>query len=260
MLYIHNHGHTGDVPILFLHGGGYAGDMWNDIINAMPGFNSIVVDLPGHGKSREVPLTTLAEAADAVVETLSTNWNGLGPINVVGLSFGSYVGINLIIRFPHLVSSALLSGFAVDQIPNGWWLRVMGTMISPIATQRWFRRLSEQSMNIPKGNAMDCWRDGPKTTPSTLRRILQEVTRFELSEEILESISTRILAVAGSQEHPAILQSLSTLQSSLANGMSGIAPDLGHAWPAEAPDLFVSCVRSWIIRQEFPMGLTKLET
>ena len=260
MLYIHNHGNTGDVPILFLHGGGYAGDMWDGIINAMPGFNSIVVDLPGHGRSREVQLTTLTDAADAVAETLSSNWNGLGPINVVGLSLGSYIGISLIERFPHLVKSALLSGFTVNQIPNGWWLRAMGTMISPIATQRWFRRLSEQAMNIPKGNAMDSWREGPKTTPSTLRRILQEVTRFEMSEATLESISTRVLAVAGSREHSAILKSLSTLQSHLPNGVSGIAPELGHAWPAEAPDLFISCVRSWIIQQEFPKGLKRLET
>lgn len=237
--------------ILFLHGGGYTSRMWDEAIALLDDVCCVSVDLPGHGNSASVPFVSFEDAAKQVAATMNHRLPGR-PYSVVGLSFGGYVGLHLLEQSPSLVERAFLSGFSVIPADNRRLLSVVGTLISPLATTRWFRRLSERSMKIPRGGSMDCWRLPAATNARTLRAIMRGALDHNVPPDRLRQITTPLLAVAGAEEHDAIIDSLAVLRRHAPNARVAALPGLGHAWPAEDVRLFVSSVRAWIVDREFP--------
>lgn len=81
-------------PVVFLHGFLESSTMWNyfDLENAP--FESILIDLPGHGKSKlSTACNTIAEVAGLVIDVLKTI--GVQEFDVVGHSLGGYVAIEI---------------------------------------------------------------------------------------------------------------------------------------------------------------------
>lgn len=81
-------------PVVFLHGFLESSTMWDyfDLENAP--FESILIDLPGHGKSRlSNDCSSIAEVADLVIDVLKTI--GVQEFDVVGHSLGGYVAIEI---------------------------------------------------------------------------------------------------------------------------------------------------------------------
>ncbi len=63
-LYVNESGVRGAPSIVFLHGVGTSGWMWEKQIAALSDFHCLNVDLPGHGKSNNVTWVSLADTAD----------------------------------------------------------------------------------------------------------------------------------------------------------------------------------------------------
>ena len=62
-LYVHEAGDSGAPPIVFLHGGGLSGRMWQPQLDALTDFHCLAPDLPEHGRSGSVPFTLPGAAA-----------------------------------------------------------------------------------------------------------------------------------------------------------------------------------------------------
>lgn len=90
-------------PVLFLHGFSESPQAWNDVINEFESIDALtpeVFDQPS-GTS-----WSLHERTDELAASLN------GPIDVVGLSLGAVIGLDLAIRHPHMVRSLFLSAVA----------------------------------------------------------------------------------------------------------------------------------------------------
>lgn len=99
--------HVGDAPrVLGLHGWGRTGE---DLSRVLEGLDHVVVDLPGFGRSPEpAEALTSAEYAEVVAEFLREA--DLGPLVVLGHSFGGRVAVRLAAAHPDLVSGLCLVG------------------------------------------------------------------------------------------------------------------------------------------------------
>lgn len=243
--------------IVFLHAVGFTGGMWGDVIRQLSEFRSITIDLPGHGQSRGDPFTTIADAADHVARAIADRSIG-GPVHVVGLSLGAYVGLALAQRHPSLVNRAVLSGLHVGEIPGAFWIKLLGNAMSPIATTRFARRQNHRMLGIPDDSDVSSWRDPSPITVKTFRAVNKAAIGFQITEEALQQIDTPILALAGAKEHASILQSLDMLQRHLPNGIARTVPGLGHGWPAQDSALFSETVRAWIQHDDLPGRLQEL--
>jgi pimeloyl-ACP methyl ester carboxylesterase len=100
-LYYEEHG-TGE-PLVLLHGGIHAGEMFGAILPALSaGRRVITVDLQGHGHTADIdrPLRAEAMADDiaALIEHL-----GLGRADVMGYSMGGLVALRCAIQHPERV-------------------------------------------------------------------------------------------------------------------------------------------------------------
>lgn len=85
-------GGSGDGPLLvLLHGMGGNRGVWSGMLPLLSGRRWIAVDLPGHGRSPELPSYRYPDCAEAVASALPPDTDAV----VLGHSFGGAVGLAL---------------------------------------------------------------------------------------------------------------------------------------------------------------------
>ena len=240
--------------ILFLHAGGFDGRMWEEIANLLPDFNCVCPDLPGHGRSKTVPVTGFDDASDAVAAVIE----GLGPsrVHVAGLSMGSYIGFHLMMRHPELVESAVLSGFQHDRIPASGFIRAMMHVSSWMMNSKRTREKMARSMGVSNIGLISL-NGRPNATPASMRKISRLALDFDVSND-LSHVPTRTLVIAGEKEHPAVKASLRVFQSAMPDCRARIVPKLGHGWLARDPELFAETLRAWFTDLPLPGQLEEV--
>src|SRR5260370_32598859 len=69
-LYVHQAGRADAASIVFLHGLGLSGAMWQPQFQRLPGYQCLAPDLPEHGKSAELGPFSLKDASRRVAELI----------------------------------------------------------------------------------------------------------------------------------------------------------------------------------------------
>lgn len=257
MLYYTTSGDSSDQPLVFLHAGNYSGTMWHEIASRLTSLQCIFVDLPGHGYSSDIELTSLEQAADAVAAVIERGFDG-GPVNLVGLSFGGYVGMMLMIRHPHLVRRAMISGIHLGSIPNARAMNAFAALMSPLIRLRWMRRKLAEPLGITDPAIINRTDGQPNLTPRTMRAILRLVSVFDVHTS-LPSIQVSTLMIAGGEEHATIVESLAAFKDAMPDCTARTVPGLGHAWCNEDPELFTQTVQAWSDTNTLPLRLMIVE-
>ena len=104
---------SGQPSLLLLHGWGLNGAIWDGVRDALAAhFTLHIVDLPGHGLSRDVPLTTIDAAADLLAAALPN------PSHVMGWSIGGQFALTLAKRHPTLVHAVSRTGRCLRLAPS----------------------------------------------------------------------------------------------------------------------------------------------
>ncbi|QTD56609.1 alpha/beta fold hydrolase [Parasphingorhabdus cellanae] len=237
-------------PIVFLHGGSFTGRMWLDIAGMLPEFHNIIPDLPGHGKSADHPLTSLEQAADAVADVIRTLFAGK-PVHLVGLSFGGYVSLYLLIRHPDLIQRAMISGIQAGAMPHPKLVLLAITLSSPFMRFQWYREKMVEMMGLDDYSLASDEESRANATPKTMRRVGKLAVEFDVRDQI-SAIATPTLLAAGTKELPTILEGLKLFQTEMPNCQAVRVPDLGHGWCGEDPELFADTVRAWLNDQPLP--------
>ena len=94
----------GGQRLVFLHGLFGQGKNFSTAAKALvPAAQSLLVDLPNHGRSAWTETVSYEQMADAVAETLRESFAADGPVHVVGHSMGGKVAMVLALRHPDLV-------------------------------------------------------------------------------------------------------------------------------------------------------------
>lgn len=118
---------TGADTIVLLHGfGGHHGD-WTDIqADLVRNARVIAYDLPGHGRSLEVPgAGNASAAAKAIIADLTQR--GIDAVHVAGFSMGGAIAVLIALRAPALVRSLTLIA------PGGFGPEINGPLLERFA-------------------------------------------------------------------------------------------------------------------------------
>lgn len=225
--------------IAFLHAVGISSWMWQDIAAALPGHRILLIDLPGHGQSRDVPWVSLQDTADQAAEVIAAKTPGAA-VHLVGLSLGSYVGLHLVLRHPGLCRTALFSGMHPGGMPKRGLMKLLSAVTAPLAPRPFFARKTARMMGA-ETNVAGFVAAAGRTRPAAFRRATNDVVDFDLPASPSKT-GTRLAFVAGSREHPLILEGLETCKHRFAGSVTAIAPGLGHGWAGEDPALFARFV------------------
>ena len=130
--------------------------MWQPQVERLADYHLLIPDLPGHGDSTGIRLTSIADAANRIAELIREQAHG-GKAHVVGLSLGAQVAVYLLAQSPELVDHAVISS-ALLQTDGPQWLYHPGFLaialplsVMPYRNSRWWARVNmKYSGGIPE--------------------------------------------------------------------------------------------------------------
>lgn len=256
-LFVEETGSPEQPAIVFLHGGGGAGWMWQPQVEALRNdYHLLVPDMPAHGRSAAVKPFSHRDTAERVAELIRQRSPGQ-KAHVVGLSEGAQVTLMLLSLAPETVDHAVVSSALVHPMPGTGWLTA-GLMASslrlcaPLNRYDWWIRLNMQSNGIP----LEYFRQDRQLVTTldadSFGHIVVEGLRFRLPAG-LERVTVPTLVVGGKKEYPAMQQSIRDAARALpaAQGFLVAHPRRmtlaqEHNWSMTAPQLFTRTLRAWI--------------
>ncbi len=257
--------------ILFLHGGGVAGWMWDPVVARLPDFHCLVPDLPEHGKSMDVRPFTMELAASQAAELVREQAHG-GKAVVVGLSEGAQVTVQMLASAAEVMERAVVSSVLLLPMPSYGWLNSPGLIawlfrlsVPPFRKSEWWMRLNMRSAAaIPDEFFPQYKANFQSMTESQFVNLMVANQRYRMPAG-LEKVTISTLALAGKREYAVMKESARQLAATLPNAQARLI-DLGphtsmnkeHNWAMNAPDLFAQAVRAFIQGKELPAALGKL--
>lgn len=230
--------------IVFLHGVGTSGWMWWRQVPELTGFCCLNVDLPGHGRSRDIPWISLADTAERVSELIRTR-TGTGTAHVVGLSLGGHVALTLLDLHPGVVDHAVISGVTAKPWPHRWFVAPQARLTTILLRSRRLVAAQARSLGLPPEMQTVFAENVRAMRGQTYRRIFAEVAASSLPAS-LAGLRTPTLVVAGSRESDGIRQAVEIIPAAMPGATGRIVPGVSHGWNVEAPELFNQTVRAWI--------------
>jgi len=253
-LFINESGQENPETIIFLHGGGMAGWIWDEQIKAFSDYRCLIPDLPEHGQSAEVKPFTIASAAGMVIDLIRSRARN-GKAHLVGLSLGAQIIVQILATHPEVVDHALISGTLIRGIPHGdVLLKLLDytfKVYEPVKDTDFFIKANMRTYNISK-SYFDKFKEATlQIKADSLNRILHENLFFKLPSG-LEKANIPVLVMMGEKDYKVIKESAMDLVKFLPNSESYVVPKRGHVWNMESPELFNQVLRSFITGNPIP--------
>ena len=102
-----------DAPIIvFLHGGGVSGWMWNRQIDFFKDYHLLIPDIESHGKSLNEHFISIPESARKIIQLIESKANG-GKVIIIGLSLGAQILVEILSTKPEIVECAIINSALV---------------------------------------------------------------------------------------------------------------------------------------------------
>lgn len=260
-LYIKETGKNNSETIVFLHGGGIAGWMWDKQVKAFNDYHCIVPDLPEHGKSAEIKPFTMKGAAEMIIDIIRDQAPG-GKAHLVGISLGAQIIVQILSMAPEVVDHALISGTLVRSIPHTeTFLKLLNYLIKayePVKDTDFFIKANMRTYNMPKSLFNEFKEATKLIKPDSLNRILKENMLFKMPDG-LEKADSPVLVMAGEKDYKIIKESARDLLNVLPNSEGAVALKVGHLWNVENPELFNKTLRDWITDETLPEILSTFD-
>jgi pimeloyl-ACP methyl ester carboxylesterase len=255
--------------IVFLHGGGVSGWMWQGVTAILSKeYHCLVPDLPEQGSSAEVAPFTHALAAGAVAELIRAHAHG-GKAHVVGLSEGAQVTVEMLARCPQVMKSALISSAILRPMPGGWmYNRSMfrwsyRLFMAPFRNNDWWIRLNMRSAaGISDEYFPQFKKSFQELSENGFVNLMYEAMHYRMPAG-LEKATLPVLVVTGEHEYSQMKDSARDLLAVLpqAQGRTisfgeGSTLAKEHNWALTDPALFAGAVEAWVAGKEIPINLS----
>ncbi|MEP6600107.1 MAG: alpha/beta hydrolase, partial [Actinomycetota bacterium] len=243
---------TGDgPPVLFIHGASGGAWVWQDQVERLsPSLRCVTYDRRGH--SRSTPgqggqsNTTHADDAAALIDAL-----GLRPCLLVASSGGACIGLELVLRHPHLLRGAVLSEPPQGSLDPIAGSALMADIAGPVsaaeasggpraAADAFFAAVCPGLWAIADEPRKDRYRDNAEVLLAGLQSPATQITPADL-----DAVTLPVLVIAGADSHPALRTIAHVLADSLPDARLIEIPDCGHVTYAEQPATFARAVRAF---------------
>jgi len=255
-MFIHESGSIDKPAIIFLHGNGAHGGMWQAHFDALvPHYHCIAPDFPGYGASQTQAWSSLEETAKAIMTLIRTRTKD-ARAHIVGLSLGGSVALVLLSKAPHLVNHAIIDGAGVLPLPGAALMRVGLRLLQPWLHHEVVIRALAQMLQIPPDGYVAFQQGIHMMSPLAFTRSFTQALAFRQPPG-LARVHCRVLLAAGEKAPQAVNQSNLLLASVMPNAQCYIAPGVGHSWVAAMPALHIQMVRTWLNNEPLPRTLIR---
>ncbi|OCA83200.1 hydrolase [Bacillus sp. FJAT-27225] len=243
--------------IVFLHGGGVSGWMWDKQIPHFMNYHCLVPDLPWHGKSDNHLPFSIKESASEVIDLIEEKAEGK-EVNLVGFSLGAQVIIQILGMKPDLANRAIINSALVRPVPYAKKIiKPIIRMSYPFVKYRWFSKLQAKTLYIGDDHFEQYYRESRQMKQDALVKVLEENMSFGIPENFQEA-KGRILVTVGEEEKAVMRKSAVDVVRSNQNCTGILIPGIGHGAPLAKPECFNQIVETWIKDEAVPTECSRI--
>lgn len=239
--------------MLFLHGGGVSGWMWDKQIQYFTDYYCVVPDLPEQGLSIHEPNFSILDSAEKLIALIEEKANGK-QIMVIGFSLGAQVAIQMVSIKPGFIDYTVINSALVRPFPLG--KRLISPTVTctfPLIQNKLFSKIQAKTLYIDKDHFERYYQESCQMKLETLVRILEENMSFEIPE-YFNKAQGKILITVGEREKSMMKKSAIDLVKTNSNCKGVILSKVGHGVSLAKPDFFNQMIEGWINGSNIPEG------
>ena len=235
-----------EAPLLvFIHGGGVGGWMWEEQIKFFHEYHCLVPTLPEHGGQKGDILFSIRESAKQVNNLIVEKANGQ-KINVVGFSLGAQIVVEMLSLQPTLIEKAMINSALTRPIllPK----RLIGSLVKltyPLIMYKPFAKMQAKTLLIPPHLFHRYYEESRAVTIDGLVRILQENMAFTIPDAFSQ-VKSKMLVTVGEKERHVMKKSAHELALCNVNCHKMVWKDIGHGISLKDPGLFNATLLKWL--------------
>lgn len=234
---------TPRAPLVFIHGSGDSAHTWGPVIERLPGYDCLALNLPGHGDRIDRPgpsVMSVADYADSVRAALARR--ELAGVTLVGHSLGGAITLRMALEYPALIGRIVLIG-------TGARLRVLPAILEGAQgarAQEAHRELVRMSF-APEhaGQADEYFATIEPSAPAVFGRDLAACDAFDMMTA-LGRIEQPALIITGEVDRSTPPKYATFLRDHLENARLVLIPGAGHYVQIEVPGAVAAAIREWL--------------
>lgn len=252
-----------DLPaVVFLHGAANDHSVWalQSRWLAHHGFNAIVPDLPGHGRSDGKAIASIEGLADWTITLLDTL--ALPEIHLVGHSMGSLVALETASRRPAGLASLSLLGCAVPMaVSDALLTAALNDETGAISL---ITGWSHAPGNLLGGGPIPgCWLPGmnralmSRADSGVLHRDLLNCREYTAGFAAATRVACPSLLVVGERDLMTPRKAMQELKAKLPQVQEVVIAGAGHAMMSERPDAILDSLHRHLLTRHHHHGQTE---
>ena len=239
-------GERGVIPdrpsVILIHGSGGSAEFWTLQLGPLDEyFNTVAVELPGHGRTTGPPPETVA-GYSSWVERVIKAWNLPRPLVVAGLSLGGAIVLELGLTYPDNLDGLVPAGTGAhlpvnDLIFDGLENDFSGS-IRMILKWSFTKNVS---MKLIDNGFQQMIRNKPQLVANDFRAC----SRFDRRND-LHRITLPTLVICGRQDKMTPTDLSDELVEHIPGAKKAYIDDAGHMVPVEQPDAFNEAIVDFV--------------
>ncbi|MGK7377537.1 alpha/beta fold hydrolase [Planococcus sp. 1R117A] len=233
--------------MIFIHGGGVGGWMWDRQVRHFSSYHVVVPELDILENASPFSIHASADHIIALIEEKRQN----KPVIAIGFSLGAQILLAVLGKKPDLVDYAMVNSALVKSWPFTDALIQTSAFFQPLAKSKAFSRLQAKSLYIEEPYFETYYRDSSRLRKQELAVLLKENMSFTLPSNF-KLASADILVTVGEKERSIMKESTKEIRRSNPNCRALMFPEIGHGISLAKPKLFNRVIDHWLADIEFP--------
>lgn len=242
-------------PIAWLHGYTMSSRVWEPLWDLLPGRDHLAIDLPGHGSKATAPMP---RSMSGWTDMVAAEMRAAGSTELVGLSFGSSIALQVAADHPDLVRRLVLAAPTLSGVPDDPAARAKYWMLA--------MRIGELG---PGPDIARIWMSDPPRIFTGLREFPQRYAAMAdiiaehpfgelrsgamatLSSHVqdaavLERIRAEVLLIVGTDDMPQFIANTDTIAQAVPAAQVKIIEGAGHLPLLERPEVSAGLIAGFV--------------